>query len=47
MKHGHVKGTKRERQPRKSTTAKLEAMGAAIAAQLAATPVHQLLNWKA
>lgn len=32
--HGHTRGTKRERQPRKATTAKLEALGQAIAQQL-------------
>lgn len=43
MKKGHVTGGKKEHTPRPSTTTKLEAMGAAIAAQFAGkTPAEMV-----
>jgi hypothetical protein len=43
MKRGHVIGRKVERRARRSTTARLEAMGAAIAAQFAGKSAAEML----
>ena len=40
-------GTKRERKARQSTVAKYAALGAAVAAKIAATPTQDLLRFKA
>ena len=44
---GKCTGTKKERQMRASTKAKYEAMGARVAAKIAATQTQDLLKWKA
>jgi hypothetical protein len=44
MKRGHVVGTKKERKVRQGTVAKLEAMGAAIAAQFAGRTKEEMVQ---
>jgi len=46
MKHGHVRGTKQERNPRQATLDRYKAMGEAIAQQLAGKTVQELLTMK-